>query len=240
MSKKMYLIVGVLLMGVALSACGSAVAAQGGDTSARTLTVNGSGRANLTPDIVYISVGVHTEGPDAAEAVIDNNEKSGNVAGALEDFGIEPEDIRTTNFSIYPQQQFDQNGKQTGVIYMVDNSVFVTLRDLDQIGDVLDAVVEAGANNINSIQFDVDDKSEALAEARADAVADAQSQADELAEAAGVGLGPVKNISTFSSGIPFPILGGKGGGAAMSEASVPISPGQMLLTVEVNMVYEIE
>lgn len=240
MSKKTYLIVGMLLMGVFLSACGTAVAAQGGDNSSRTLTVNGSGQANLTPDIAYISVGVHTEGPDAAKAVIENNDKSGNVAEALEDFGIEPEDIRTTNFSIYPQQQYDQDGKLTGVTYMVDNSVFVTLRDLDQIGDVLDAVVAAGANNINSIQFDVEDKSEALAEAREDAVADAQSQADELAKAAGVGLGPVKNISTFSSGIPFPILGGKGGAGVAAEASVPISPGQMLLTVEVNMVYEIE
>ena len=240
MSNKTYILVGILLMGVMLSACGTAVAAQGDETSLRTLTVNGTGRAYLTPDIAYISVGVHTEGPDAAQAVTSNNVNSLKVADALEDFGIEPEDIRTTNFSIYPQQQYDQDGKLTGVIYVVDNTVFVTLRDLDQIGDMFNAVVEAGANNINSVQFDVEDKSEALSEARDDAVEDAQSQADELAKAAGVGLGPVQNISTFSSGIPYPIIGGKGGGAMAAEASVPISPGQMIVTVEVHMIYEIQ
>ena len=240
MSNKTYILVGILLMGVMLSACGTAVAAQGDETSLRTLTVNGTGRAYLTPDIAYISVGVHTEGPDAAQAVTSNNVNSLKVADALEDFGIEPEDIRTTNFSIYPQQQYDQDGKLTGVIYVVDNTVFVTLRDLDQIGDVFNAVVEAGANNINSVQFDVEDKSESLSEARDDAVEDAQSQADELAKAAGVGLGPVQNISTFSSGIPYPIIGGKGGGAMAAEVSVPISPGQMIVTVEVHMIYEIQ
>ena len=240
MFKKTYLIVGILFIGILLSACGTAVSAQGGESPVRTLAVTGSGRVNLTPDIAYISVGVHTEGQDAAKAVIENNRISQDVAEALEDSGIEPEDIRTTNFNIYPQQQYDQNGQPTGLVYMVDNTVFVTLRDLDQIGDVLDAVVKAGANNINSIQFDVDDKSDALAEAREEAVADAQSQADELAKAAGVGLGPVQSINTFSYGVPFPVLGGKGGGAVAAEASVPISPGQMLLTVDVNMVYEIE
>jgi hypothetical protein len=240
MRNKSIVLTGFLMMAFVLSACGTAVAAQGEGSSQRTLTVNGTGQAFLTPDIAYISVGVHTEDADAAEAVASNNANSQKVAEALEDFGIDPEDIRTTNFSIYPQQQRDQNGKLTGVIYVVDNTVFVTLRDLDQIGDVFSAVVEAGANNINSVQFDVEDKSEALSEARQEAVEDAQIQAKELAESAGVSLGPVQNISTFSGGVPFPVIGGKGGGAMVSEASVPISPGQTIITVDVNMIYEIQ
>ena len=240
MRNKSLILTGILLMALMLSACGTAVAAQGEEPSQRTLTVNGTGRAYLTPDIAYISVGVHTEGPDAAEAVASNNVNSQKVTEALEDFGIDPEDIRTTNFSIFPQQQYDKDGKLTGVIYVVDNTVFVTLRDLDQIGDVFNAVVEAGANNINSVQFDVEDKSDALAEARTAAVEDAQTQAGELAKAAGVNLGPVQNITTFSAGVPFPVLGGKGGGAMVSEASVPISPGQTIMTVEVHMIYEIQ
>jgi len=60
---------------------------------------------------------------------------------------------RTTNFSINPQQQTDTNGKVTGIIYMVDNTVYVTMRDLTKLGDMLDSTVNAGANNINSIQF---------------------------------------------------------------------------------------
>jgi len=240
MRYKSIIFAGFLLMTFVISACGTAVSSQGEGSSQRTLTVNGTGQAFMTPDIAYISIGVHTEDADAAKAVARNNTNSQKVAEALEVFGIDPEDIRTTNFSIYPQQQSDQNGELTGLIYVVDNNVFVTLRDLEQIGDVFNAVVEAGANNINSVQFDVEDKSEALFEARQEAVEDAQIQAKELAEFSGVSLGPVQNISTSIGGVPFPVIGGKGGGAMMSEASIPISPGQTIIAVNVNMIYEIQ
>lgn len=231
----------LILASIVLSACGTAAYAQTEpvEKMPRTLSVTGSGKAYLVPDIAYISIGVHTEDKDAAKAVTANNTQSQKVSEALKAFKIDSKDIQTTNFSIYPQQQYDENGRLTGILYMVDNSVYVTLRDLELVGELLNKVVEAGANSINGIQFDVSDKTKALSEARKDAVANAQEQAAEIADAAGVKLGEVISINVYG-GYPSPIFEGKGGGAAMMDVAAPISPGQMVLTVEVNMVFELK
>lgn len=252
MNKKNLFILTVLISALLLSACGGAASAPGatsvlaaGDedsSRARTLSVSGTGRVTLTPDIAYVTVGVQTEGKDAAEAVAENNSKSQAVMDALEAAGVASKDIKTTNFSIYPQQQYDDRGKPTGdVTYMVNNSVFVTVRDLDAIGDLLNAAVAAGANTLQGIQFDVEDKTEALAEAQVKAVDNAKAQAENLADAAGVALGQVLSINTFGGAIPLPKYDGVGGGAMLAEAApVPVSPGQMMISVEVSMVYEIK
>jgi uncharacterized protein YggE len=98
----------------------------------------------------------------------------------------------------------------------------------------------AGVNTVNSIQFDVADKTEALKQARDEAVQNAAQQAGELAQAAGVTLGDVQNIGFYDS-IPSPVYaGGKGGGGMAQDLSVPIQPGQLTLTVTVSMTYEIK
>jgi uncharacterized protein len=244
MRTKFFLLVSVILMAALLSACGGIAYAQTPQPDQtqpqRTITVSGSGKTTLTPDIAYISIGVHTENKDAAEAVAANNSQSEKVVEALNNFKIDPKDIQTTNFSIYPRQDYDQNGKPTGITFIVDNTVYVTLRDLEEVGAFLDAAVKAGANSISGIQFDVENKTEALSAARKAAVADAQAQAEELAQAAGVELGPVQSISSYAN-YPVPIEATKA--AVMMDsaaASVPISPGQMTLTVDVNVVYQIQ
>ncbi|OGO28048.1 MAG: hypothetical protein A2Z16_04115, partial [Chloroflexi bacterium RBG_16_54_18] len=199
------------------------------------------GKAFVTPDVAYINIGVHSENADAAEAVASNNARSKKVADALKKFNVDPKDIQTTNFSIFPQQQYDQMGKMTGIIYFVDNTVFVTLRDISKVGDVIGAAVEAGANSINSIQFDAADRSKALSEARKSAVADALATAKELAAAAGVTLGNIQMINSYGGGVPMPIYDAKGyGGGGGAGAPVPVSPGQLVLTVDVNIVFEIK
>lgn len=235
----------LLLIAVLLSACGTAAMAQTpqaeeNDAPLRTLSVTGSGKTYLTPDIAYISIGVHTENKDAAEAIASNTAQSQKVAQALKTFGIDAKDIQTNNFSVYPRQDYDQNGKPTDLVFVVDNTVFVTLREIDQVGDVIDAAVQAGANTISGIQFDVEDKSAAMSLAREAAVADAQSQAEDLAKAAGVTLGPVQTINSSNS-YPIPYMD-RAGGVAMeaAAASVPISPGQMTITVDVNVTYQIQ
>jgi uncharacterized protein YggE len=231
----------VLLLAVALSACGPAAIAPSAQEAQRTLNVTGAGLVYLTPDIAYINIGVHTEKPTASEAVAESNAQSAKVINALTKSGVDPKDIRTTNFSIWPSQQYGPDGTVTGTVYMVDNTVYVTVRKLDKLGDLLDTVVKAGANSINSIQFDVADKTAAMKEARAAAVKNAQEQAQELAVAAGVTLGDITSISYYDA-IPSPVMDtyGKGGGGGMQAATVPIQPGQMTLTVTVNMAYEIK
>jgi len=205
----------------------------------RTLNVTGNGKVYITPDIAYVSIGVHTEGSDAAEAVAANTAQSQEVADALTALRIDAKDIMTTNFSIFPQQQMDDQGKVTGILYVVDNTVYVTLRDIDLVGDVLNAAVEAGANSINSIQFDLADKTAALSEARKAAVADARTQAQELSEAAGVTLLEIQTINVYGSYVPMPVYD-RGMGGAVMEAAVPVSAGQLVLSVDVNIVYNID
>jgi uncharacterized protein YggE len=237
----------LVIASLVLTGCAGAALAQSPTPAApsgipRTLSVNGSGKAFLEPDIAYIYIGVHTEGKDAAEAVAANNTQSQQLISALRDFGIAANDIQTTNFSIWPQQQYSPEGTVTGSTYVVDNTVYVTLRDLETIGDLLDTAIANGANTINGIQFDVADRTEALSDARVDAINQANAQADELAQAAGVQLGQIHSISTYGANYPGPIYAdrGMGGGAAEQAASVPVSPGQLVIQVDVTVVYEIQ
>jgi uncharacterized protein YggE len=206
----------------------------------RTLSITGHGEVSLTPDIAYIYVGVHSEHEDAGTAVADNNDQAQSVIDALRAAGIAAEDISTSNFSLWYSQNYDFEGKPTDAKYVVDNSVFITVRDLEQLGDLLGAAIDAGANSINGISFDVSDKEAALAEAREQAVTDARTQAAELAGLADVELGEIQSINMYG-GYPGPIYGGKGGGgyAADAAASVPITPGQYVVTIDVSIVFEI-
>lgn len=235
------LIFTVLAFALVLSACGPAVVGQGSQPVTRNLTVNGVGTTNLTPDIAYIYIGVHSEGATASEVVAANKTQTNAVLDALKKAGVEDKDLRTTNFSIWPSQQYSPEGTVTGTIYMVDNTVYVTVRNLDGLGDLLDDTISAGANSINSIQFDVADKSAAVKEARAKAVEDAKKQAQELADAAGVNLGDIQNISFYDNS-PAPVFDGKGGGggAMAAQNSVAIQPGQLTISVTVNLTYELK
>jgi len=232
----------VVLAAVALSACGPTTIVANPAPPQRNMVVTGTGTVTLTPDIAYINIGVHTEKDTAADAVAENNAQTQQVIDALKSTGVDTKDIQTTNFSIWPNPQYDpQTNQKIGTTYVVDNTVYVKIHKLDQLGDLLDATVKAGANSINSIQFDVADKTNALKQARDAAVKDAKTQAQELATAAGVSLGDVQNIS-FYSNIPTPYTDayGKGGGGMAAAASVPVTPGQMTLTVTVTIMYEIK
>jgi uncharacterized protein YggE len=238
MKTKSLIIFTVMAIALVLSACAPAAS-----QNTRTLSVSGSGEALLAPDIAYIYVGVHTENTAAAQAVEENTSQTEALIQAIQEFGIDPKDIRTTNFSIYPMDRFDPStGLPSGEkVYAVDNTVYVTVRDLAGLGDLLDTAVQAGANNINSVQFDVAEKDEALQEARADAVADARAQAEALAQAAGLSLGEIQSISFFDAQ-PYPLFDGKGGGGMAAEqaaASIPIQPGQLTFTVNVSVTYEL-
>jgi hypothetical protein len=237
MKTKIVLLTFVLILGTVLSACGPASIAVQNQPPQRTITVTGTGKVTLTPDIAYISIGVHTENANATDAVSGNNTQAQAVITAIKGFGVAAKDIQTTNFSINPQQQTDANGKVTGITYMVDNTVYVTVRDLTKLGDLLDSTVNAGANNINSIQFDVADKTAALSQARLAAVADAKMQADELTKATGVALDVVQSISYMDTTAPVTVQYDRVAMAAPAAASVPVQAGSMQIYTTVTIVY---
>jgi uncharacterized protein YggE len=235
MKTKMFII--GLVIAALLSACAPT---NEKNPNPRTVSVAGTAKVTMTPDIAYINLGVHTEAPTASQAVSDNNASANKLMEALKAAGVADKDIQTVNFSVTPSPKFDpQTGKQTGITYVVDNTVRVTVRDLKSLGGLLDASVKAGSNSINSIQFDVEDKSDYLSQARTAAVKDAEAQAQELASAAGVALGDVQTISYYEN-IPVPLEKTGNFLAAADAGSVPISPGTMDLTVTVNVVYFIK
>jgi len=249
MYKKMFFIVLLVAMVLSLSACGmlpqpSSNANAAGDTKSpveHTLWVSGSGKVYLTPDLAYVYIGVQTNGESVGDALTASNEKAQAISNTLQELGVQAKDIQTSSFNVYPNQQFTPEGKPLPLTYNVDNTVFVTVRDLSILGKLLDAVVRSGANTINSINFDVTDRAKALSEARRLAVEDARKQADEIAAAAGVKVIGVSNLSVNIGGGPTPLYDAKGGGAAMAPAAqVPVAAGQLAITVDVSVTYQIQ
>ena len=206
----------------------------------RTMSINGHGEVTLTPDVAYLYVGVHTEHEEAATAVADNNDQAQAVIDALIAAGIKPEDISTSNFSLWTSQNYDFEGKPTDSKFIVDNTVYIIVRDLAKLGDLLGTAIEAGANSVNGISFDVSDKEAALSRARELAVADARAQAEELAGLAEVELGEIQSLSMYG-GSPAPYYGGYTR-EVMEQvgSSVPITPGQFVVSVDVSIIFEIQ
>jgi len=210
----------------------------------RTVSVTGSGQVFLVPDVAYVYIGVHSQSENVAEALSQNNDQAQAVSDALKKLGVDQKDIQTTSFNIYPQQQYEPNtGTVTGTIYMIDNTVYVTVRDLEKLGELLDAVVRSGANSINGISFDVVDKESAMSEARGLAISNAKKQAEELASASGVSLGDVQMITTSSVGSTFnpkELYYGMGGGGMAAASPAPVSAGQLVLSLDVTITYLIK
>jgi len=235
MSKKIFIVLISAALLVGISACAAQPAAA---QSESVISVTGQGKVHITPDTAYISVGVHSEAQVVAQALEENNRQAQTVSNALQELGIAEADIQTTAFNVFPVQKFSPMGEPIETKYAVDNTVLITVRDLSSLGQLLDAVVQAGANNIHSIIFDVQDKEAAYSEARKMAVENARTQAEELAEAANVTVGKVVSISSYVSG-PLPayeakVFNGQGG------SEVPVAAGQIVISIDASVSFAIE
>lgn len=233
---------GLLVVVLTLTACSDVQGTPSASSTPppRNISVMGSGKVYLTPDIATISIGVHTNDDNAARAVSANNTQAQEITAVLIGMDVAGEDIQTSNFNIFAEPRYDESGNPLGTLYTVENTVFATVRDLEKLGEIMGAVVEAGASSIFGIQFDVSDKTQALSDARRAAIKDAQSKAEELAQAAGVTLGEVQTIDELG-GVPIPVFEGRrGAGFDPETEQVPESFGQLSLTVDVTVVYDIQ
>lgn len=237
MKKKMLFVSLFVLLAVILSSC-SAVGVN--DKSLRTMSVSGRGEVYLIPDIAYINIGTRSEALDVATALSDNNKQAKSISSVLSEMGIDPLDIQTTAFNVYPFQNYGMDGQPMELKYVVENTVNVKVRDLNRLGEILDAVVRSGANQINGISFDIEDRKQAESEARRLAIQDATEKAQELAGLAGISLGEVQNISVYSNGNPQPVYDAKGGGYYAEASAAPIASGQMIISADANLVYSLK
>ncbi len=237
MKKKNMIVSLFVLMAVLLSSC-SGVGYN--EKNLRTMSVTGHGEVYLIPDIAYINIGTRSEAMDVATALADNNQQAKSISAVLTEQGIDPLDIQTTAFNVYPYQNYGPDGQPAEMKYVVENTVNVKVRALNRLGEILDAVVRSGANQINGISFDLEDKKQAESEARRLAIQDATEKAQELAGIAGINLGQLQNINVYSNGSPQPLFNVKGSGYSDVTSEAPISSGQMIISADANLVYSLK
>jgi uncharacterized protein len=207
-----------------------------------TVSVSGHGSVNVPPDTASVNIGVDVIKPTLGEAQDTATAQATAVIEALEAAGIAAEDIQTEFFSVNILRDYSENADPTLITgFEIINQLRVTVRDTDQLGELLDAAVNAGANSIYGVTFYVDDQTEAASEARVEAVEDARTKAEELAAAAGMTLGPVVAISEGTTPLVSPVYDmGRGGGMAAAEAAVPVEPGSTTVAVDVTMTFELQ
>jgi uncharacterized protein YggE len=239
MNRKIFLALASLVVIVSLAACRTTPAVPGTTTQIRTLSSSGTGEVYLVPDVAYVYVGVKVQADDVSTALSDNNVQANAVSQAVQALGVEAKDIQTTSFNVYPMQDYAPDGTISRNYFVVENTVYITVRDLTKLGTLLDAVVKSGANTINGISFDVQDKEAANAQARDLAIQNAKAEAQSIADASGVRLGELQNVNVYVNSSATPMYDAKGG--SMSAASnVPISAGQLLISASASMTYEIK
>ncbi|WP_425408077.1 SIMPL domain-containing protein [Hyphococcus sp.] len=217
-----------------------AIAAENAEAAARTITVNGEGRASAAPDMAVITIGVRSEAVNAVEALRKNSADMNATIKKLKDLGVADRDIQTSGLSINPRYNYGENRSDPEITgFVASNSVTVRLRDLDNAGGVIDQAVQSGANSLGGVSFSFSDPDPLHEEARRDAVADARAKAELLTDAAGVQLGKLIRIQDGYVSQPQPRPYAVRAEMA-ADSSVPMEAGESEITASVSLIYEIQ
>jgi uncharacterized protein YggE len=229
-----YLILG-LVAAILLTSCNTA----GESATPTTLSASGTGSASTDPDVVDIQLGVDTVDSDMAVAIDQNTIKMNEIMAVFAKMDIAEKDIQTTNYNIWVEDVYDQSGQPTGEKrYHVSNTVSVRLRDLTQVGKLIEEATGAGVNNIFGINFSVADTTELEQAALDNAIENAQAKAESMASKIGGNLGPIVNVIEGGyNSIPMPVAAENFGIGGAGE--VPISQGRYTMTAQVQVVYEL-
>jgi uncharacterized protein YggE len=203
-----------------------------------SITVVGSGKASARPDMAQVQIGVVTDAPMAAKALQDNSEAMTRLFAMLEARGIAKKDLQTSSFSVIPQYKRGKQGEQLQQIssYRVSNMVHVRVRKLDSLGQLLDEVVQQGANQVHGVSFAVAEPTPLLDEARRNAMRDAQRKAELYSGEARVEVGQVLLIQEQTPHVPTPMFAGA---ARADSAAVPIAEGEIDFRATITVTYAI-
>lgn len=226
-----------LALGVlALSGCTTKVVSAD-STALPTVTASGLGTTTASPDTAEMTFGATAYSNDSRKALEQASKLSAAINAAVKDAGVAEEDIQTANVSVYPDYSYEgDKPRVTG--YRATVSVRAKIRDMASIGDVIGAASAAGANEINGPAFTLTDDEEKRGEAIELAVADARVRAESMAKAAGKTVGGVLSIS--ETGVNVPVLYEGARMAAAQDWSVPIETGELEVTANVTVVFELE
>ncbi len=233
----------LVLAAVTLAGCSpSNTALSTNSQQQQGIWVTGTGKVTVVPDVAVLSLGIQAQGASVAEAQTKASEAMNRVTDTLTANGVAKKDIQTQYFNIQKLTRWDDKNQQEIVIgYQVTNIVTAKIRDVGKAGSIIDAVAAAGGDltRINSIDFSVDDPTAYYGEARQKAMVDAKTRAQQLANLAGVTLGKPTYISENTQTPPpiYPVRIAEG--STPAPAPTPISPGEMEITLTVQVVYTI-
>lgn len=217
--------------------------------------VSGEGMISVEPDLAILNIGVETTGDTVAEANGDAADSMNSIVNALKDRGLEDRDIQTRSFNIFPMYEYNEVfvdgrrvGKQELVGFRVSNSASINIRDLDEIGEIIDEVAVAGGDStrINGINFTVEDPKPFMDGLREAAVEDALAKAQQFAGLTGVSVGPMRFISETGGSSPVVLqdMSVKRGFAPemafAASAPTSISSGEMDFRLSIQAVFEIQ
>lgn len=210
------------------------------------LKVNGSGEVTAIPDIAEVSLAVVTQDKEAAEAERLNNETMTAVLDALYGFGIEESDIESNYFNLNPMYDYS-NDKESIIGYHVNNEIRVTVRDLDKLGEILSGAMAAGANDVGSLAFKLEDAGEPYRNALKAAIEDATKKAAAMAEGANIVIGEVPYSITETSYSTTPtnydkvmMMEAPAEESAEANYSVPVNRGELSVTARVEIEFLID
>lgn len=205
----------------------------------RQITVTGESRLTVAPELATITLGVTEEAEEAAMAMRAVSEAMRAVIAELKEAGIAAADMQTRQVSMHPvwsqDRSYDSGGQRKITGFKASNTLMLRVRDLDRLGPVMDAVLGAGANNFQGLSFGVEDPEAVADRIRGAAVKDALRKATQLAEAAGMALGPVRSISEHGGGGgPRPMMAME---MARSDA-MPVEAGELSFSHSVSVVFD--
>lgn len=213
------------------------------------IIVTGSSSIELKPDMATISLGVESYATTVSVARDNASISINEMLDVMKKVGIDDEDIQTTAFNIYPQYEYIEvredgrvRGVQELVGFTVSNMLLVTVKNLDDIGEIIDKITDAGGNDVrfNSINFGIQDPVPYQSQLRKLAVEDGITKASQLAEYSGVKLGSITMINDYSSQASVAQDQAVFAERAMAIPSTSINPGSLNLSMQVDMIFEIE
>ena len=208
--------------------------------SGTRLDVSATGEATRVPDIAIVNAGVVTRAASARAALEQNAARMERVRNALRRAGIADRDIQTSNISLNPEYRYIENRSPQLTGYTASNQVSVRFRDIAKTGDILDALVAEGANQINGPSLTIDEPEEALNEARTKALAAGRARAELYARALNMRVVRLLSVSEGVRDFPRPMEVMMAADARGSVAATKIDPGEQKLSVTLGMVFELQ
>jgi len=207
--------------------------------AATTLSLSAHGETQVTPDQATITLGVQTKAASARDAMAQNAQRMSAVIAALRGAGIAGKDIRTSNINLEAQYVYAPNTAPRLTGYQASNDVTITVEDLARLGPAIDAVTEAGANQINGIGFGLKAPGPAEDAARLEAVKALRAKAELYAQAAGYHIARLVNLTEGGGYAPQPLRPMAMAKARSVAAPTPVEAGELTVSADVSAVFEL-